>query len=84
MNEQTELAWGEYLDLTDEPVAAAMLVLADRLGDIAHQVRNLGNADAATPMSGMEALGKVLSEAIDGLGGSISDAVSDLGQSLGS
>lgn len=82
MSEQIKLDWCDYQDLTEDPVASALLVLADAVGGLALQVRNLGNADAGTRMGGMEALGKVLSEAIDGLGGSISDAAAELGENL--
>lgn len=47
--------------------------LADALRAIARSITLLGNADAATPMGGLEALGKVLSESIDGLSAAMRD-----------
>lgn len=41
--------------------------LADALRAIARSINYLGNADAMTPMGGLEALGKVLSESLDGV-----------------
>jgi hypothetical protein len=47
----------EFDDYDDpDPVAKA-------LGDIAHALRRLGNADAGTPMGAVESLGKVLIDA---------------------
>ena len=43
------------------------VALAGGLYAIARAIDRLGNADAATPMGGMEALGKVLADSIDGL-----------------
>jgi len=45
--------------------------LADALDRIAYALRQLGNADAATPMGGMEALGKELSESIRDIAGAV-------------
>lgn len=42
--------------------AASRLVVADSLESIAEAIRRLGNADAATPMGGLEALGKAIQE----------------------
>lgn len=39
--------------------------VADALRAIARSINNLGNGDAATPMGGLEALGKVVSESLD-------------------
>jgi hypothetical protein len=51
--------------------------VATALGSIAYQLKNLGNADAATPMGAIEAHGKVVSEAItDGLS-AVADAMSE-------
>lgn len=36
--------------------------IADAINRLARAVRDLGNADAATPMGGMEALGKAMDE----------------------
>ena len=47
--------------------------LAEAMQAVARAIRNLGNADAATPMGGLEALGKVLSESIDSLAASVSE-----------
>lgn len=41
--------------------------LADALRAIARSITFLGNGDAATPMGGMEALGAVLSESLNGV-----------------
>lgn len=45
--------------------------LAEALQAIARSIHRLGNADALTPMGGLEALGKVLSESMDGLASAI-------------
>lgn len=47
--------------------------LADALRAIARSITYLGNGDAMTPMGGLEALGKVLSESIDGLAAALGD-----------
>ncbi len=45
--------------------AASRLVVADSLESIAGAIRRLGNADAATPMGGLEALGKAILEGME-------------------
>lgn len=47
--------------------------LSDALRAIARSINNLGNADAATPMGGMEALGAVLSESLNGVAAALHD-----------
>jgi hypothetical protein len=46
---------------------------AHALFAIAYQLKCLGNADAATPMGAMEALGAVLKEGFEGLAAAIHD-----------
>lgn len=41
--------------------------IAEALQSVARAIKYLGNGDAMTPMGGLEALGKVMSESIDGL-----------------
>lgn len=45
-------------------IAWSLLKLAEAQDRTATWIKNLGNADAATPMGGLEALGKVLADAI--------------------
>lgn len=45
----------DWTDEDEQPIANA-------LENVARQIRNLGNADAATPMGALEALGKVFDE----------------------
>jgi hypothetical protein len=52
--------------------------LADGLFAVARALRDLGNADAATPMGAMEALGAVLKEH----GVTIADSASEIGAAL--
>lgn len=47
----------DWSDEDEQPIANA-------LENVAHQIRNLGNADACTPMGGLEALGQVLKETL--------------------
>ena len=39
-------------------VAAALEKISGSIDELSHAVHRLGNADAATPMGGLEALGK--------------------------
>lgn len=55
--------------LSDE--AASRLVIANSLELIAEAIRRLGNADAATPMGGLEALGKAILEGMEGIANAI-------------
>ncbi|MGE5618093.1 MAG: hypothetical protein ACM3US_02415 [Sphingomonadaceae bacterium] len=52
--------------------------LREGLQAIAHAIKLLGNADAATPMGGLEALGKVILES----NGAIADAISELAEAV--
>jgi hypothetical protein len=47
--------------------------LAQAIRSVGRAIDRLGNADAMTPMGGLEALGKVLSESIDGLAAAMHD-----------
>lgn len=47
--------------------------VADALRAIARSINYLGNADAMTPMGGLEALGKVMSESLDGVAAALRD-----------
>lgn len=61
------------------------LRVAEGLMAVASAIRALGNADAATPMGGLEAHGKVIEEAGDRIGEaaeSIAQAISDLASSM--
>ena len=52
--------------------------MVDAVRAVARSIQRLGNADAMTPMGGLEALGKVLSESIDGL----ADAMRDVARAI--
>jgi hypothetical protein len=54
-------------------IAAAILDLADAQGATARALRDLGNADAGTPMGAIEAFGVVVSEGLEGLALAIGD-----------
>lgn len=58
---------GEYA------IAYALLKLADAQQSTAYQIRNLGNADAATPMGALEAFGLHIGEKLDALTLAIGD-----------
>ena len=47
------------------------LTMVDAIYALARSIDRLGNADASTPMGGLEALGKVLSDSIDGLASTV-------------
>ncbi len=49
----------------NEDTAAALFAVAWAIGELTHAVHRLGNADAATPMGGLEALGKVVENAAE-------------------
>jgi hypothetical protein len=52
--------------------------LVDGLKALARSINNLGNADAATPMGGMEALGKAMQDSADTIAsaiGRLADAI---------
>lgn len=51
----------------------ASAAIFDGLHYVGHAIQNLGNSDAATPMGGLEALGKVLAESVNGLAQAVSD-----------
>lgn len=53
----------------------ALLLIADSIAELACAVDRLGNADASTPMGGLEALGKVFQERLS----DISDAIREAG-----
>jgi hypothetical protein len=78
--------WMAFKDLQDElpgvtNEALATLVLAMSMSDVAHAIHRLGNADAATHMGGLEALGAVLKEGCDGLAVSIGDVARAIDES---
>jgi hypothetical protein len=58
-------------------VAESLDACAKGLDRIANALRALGNADAATSMGAIEALGAVLKDSLDGAGTSIADAIRD-------
>lgn len=62
-----------YIGEKIKPTEAAILVLAEAVSANARAIRLLGNADAATPMGGLEALGKVVVDASERLAGAISE-----------
>lgn len=45
--------------------------IVDAVNRLARAITNLGNADAATPMGGMEALGKSMTDAADRIASAI-------------
>ena len=47
----------------NEDTAAGLFAIAFAICELSHAVHRLGNADALTPMGGLEALGKVIEEA---------------------
>lgn len=61
----------ELFDRAMEGDSVAAVALA--LFDVARQIRNLGNADAATPMGGLEALSVVLKEGMDSIAAAIGE-----------
>lgn len=64
----------------DEPTVAEGLMA------VARAINNLGNADASTPMGGLEAHGVVIEEVgnqIESAGESISEAINNLASSMG-
>lgn len=63
MSTQSDHEHYTYLGHSEE--VAAALCIADSITDVARALRLLGNADAATPMGGMEAIGAVLKEGME-------------------
>jgi hypothetical protein len=57
----------------DGGVACAILVLAEAVNSLAYQVRYLGNGSADTPMGAIEAHGKFVSEALEGVASSMGE-----------
>jgi hypothetical protein len=51
----------------DNTVVGGMFAIADAIQYLARALDRLGNADAATQMGAIEALGKHLGEALDGI-----------------
>jgi hypothetical protein len=45
--------------------------ITDAVNRLARAITNLGNADAATPMGGMEALGKAMTDSADRIAAAI-------------
>lgn len=78
--------------MTDEPIARILgqalfetgrdeQNITDALFKIAYQIKNLGNADASTPMGAIEALGAVHKEGMEAIAGAIhalADAISNI------
>jgi hypothetical protein len=59
-------------DLPDGiPCTCDACVIADGLGEVARALIQLGNADASTPMGGLEGLGKALSDSLDNVAGAL-------------
>lgn len=56
-----------YLAEGIEPQVAATLCLAAAVRSVAYQIRNLGNADASTPLGAIEGLGAVMKEGFEAL-----------------
>lgn len=54
-------------------VCDALFDIADALRAVAHQIKYLGNGDAATPMGAIEAYGKHIGEKLDDLIAAIGD-----------
>ncbi len=69
-----------YDEMTERELLA---VVAEGLDGIARALRLLGNADAATPMGALEALGKVHEEASVRLAGAVEEAARDIAEGLG-
>jgi hypothetical protein len=61
---------GENVNVVD-----GLFEISRALYSVSRALRDLGNAGAATPMGGMEALGKVVSESIDGMGRGLAEAI---------
>ena len=53
-------------------------VVADGLYAVAAALQRLGNADASTPMGGMEALGAVVKDGMDGVAGAMDNVAGAL------
>ena len=61
---------GESANIVD-----GLFAIARGLEAVAKAVQRLGNNDAATSMGAIEALGKVMSEAISGAGEAVAEAI---------
>lgn len=64
------------LGVTDE--TACHLCVAQALMDVAHEIKYLGNGDAATTMGGLEALGKVIMDSASEVASAVSDIAGGL------
>lgn len=63
----------EHRNHNEEPanVVDGLFAIARGLDNVAHSLRMLGNANAATEMGAIEALGVVMKEGFDRIGGSL-------------
>jgi hypothetical protein len=66
------------LDVTDDPQAAATLVLAQAVADVANQIRKLGNGNALTEMGAIEGLGKVFMDGFESLSGELNQIATSI------
>jgi hypothetical protein len=55
--------------------AAGLKSVSESLMSISSALHRLGNADAATPMGGLEGLGATLKEALEAAGSSIAESI---------
>jgi hypothetical protein len=73
----------DYLDrCRDDVTLAGAAMIADALHEVSDSLDRLGNADAATPLGGMEALGMALKDGLASLGVMLHDGLTDIASSL--
>lgn len=65
-------------------VVDGLFAIARALEYVGRAIDRLGNADAGTPMGGLEALGKCILDSVDGLGMVMGSVFSDLSGSIDS
>jgi hypothetical protein len=66
----------EFLELTDDDAtAAALLMLSEQVGRLAHGMRALGTGGAATDMGAIECLAKEVRDASERIASAIGDVV---------
>jgi hypothetical protein len=64
-------------------VVDALFAISRSLDRVARALRDLGNADAATPMGGMEALGDVVHKGMGTIAFSIGSGLTEIAESIG-
>lgn len=54
-------------------VPGSIMLLAEAINNVARSIHRLGNADANTPLGGLEGLGKQIGQSLDGLATAVSE-----------